>query len=47
MLAMNYTYLGCAEYVSHEGSRPMSIVWKLKKNIPAKFLKITNKLVIG
>lgn len=47
MLAMNYTYLGCAEYVSHEGSRPMSIVWKLKKSIPAKFLKITNKLVIG
>ncbi len=42
-----YTYLGTAEYVSHEGSRPMNIVWRLAKPIPAKFLKKTNKLVVG
>ena len=42
-----YTFLGTAEYVSHNGSRPMNIVWKLKKPIPAKYLKKTNKLVVG
>ncbi len=42
-----YTYLGTADYVSHEGSKPMNVVWKLHKPIPAKFLKKTNKLVVG
>lgn len=42
-----YTFLGLADYVTHEGSRPMSITWKLKKPIPSKFLKKTNKLVVG
>ena len=42
-----YTYLGTASYVKHEGSRPMNITWKLDQPIPAKFLKKTNKLVVG
>ena len=42
-----YTYLGTAEYVGHEGSRPMNITWRLDRPIPAKFLKKTNKLVVG
>lgn len=42
-----YTYLGTANYVSHNGSRPMNITWKLDKPIPAKYLKKTNKLVVG
>ena len=42
-----YTYLGTANYVKHEGSRPMNITWKLDRPIPAKFLKKTNKLVVG
>lgn len=42
-----YTFLGLADYVSHEGSRPMSIIWKLQKPIPAKFLKKTNQLMAG
>jgi hypothetical protein len=42
-----YTFLGLADYVSHEGSRPMSIIWKLQKPIPAKFLKKTNQLMVG
>ena len=42
-----YTYLGTANYVTHEGSRPMNITWRLDRPIPAKFLKKTNKLVIG
>lgn len=34
-----YTFLGQATYVSHHGSRPMSITWKLEKPIPGKYLK--------
>ncbi|MBR3815824.1 MAG: DUF3427 domain-containing protein [Clostridia bacterium] len=41
-----YTYLGTANYVSHNGSRPMNITWKLDEPIPAKYLKKTNKLVV-
>lgn len=42
-----YTFLGLADYMKHEGSRPMSITFKLHKPIPAKYLKKTNKLVVG
>ena len=42
-----YTYLGTANYVKHQGSRPMNITWLLDCPIPAKFLKKTNKLVVG
>ena len=42
-----YTYLGTANYVKHQGSRPMNITWHLEHPIPAKFLKKTNKLVVG
>ena len=42
-----YTYLGTARYVKHEGSRPMNITWNLDRPIPSKFLKKTNKLVVG
>ena len=42
-----YTYLGMANYVTHNGSRPMNVTWRLDKAIPAKYLKKTNKLVVG
>lgn len=42
-----YTFLGLADYLSHEGSKPMNIIWRLHKPIPAKYLKKTNKLVVG
>ncbi len=45
--ASPYTFLGTANYISHEGSKPMSITWELDRAIPAKFLKKTNKLVVG
>lgn len=45
--AGSYTFLGSANYVKHTGDRPMSITWKLDKPIPARFLKKTNKLMIG
>jgi hypothetical protein len=42
-----YTFLGAANYMKHEGSKPMNITWHLDRPIPAKFLKKTNKLVVG
>jgi hypothetical protein len=42
-----YTFLGPAEYVKHEGEKPMNIVWRLASPIPAKYLKKTNKLVVA
>ena len=33
-----YIYLGEANYISHSGSKPVGIVWKLKHKIPAKYL---------
>lgn len=42
-----YTYLGTANYLSHKGSKPMSIIWYLDCPLPARFLKKTNKLVVG
>lgn len=45
--AAPYTFLGTVNYVKHTGSRPMNITWKLDQPIPAKYLKKTNKLVVG
>ena len=42
-----YTYLGSANYVKHEGEKPMNVTWRLDRPIPAKYLKKTNKLVVG
>ena len=45
--AAPYTFLGLVQYIRHNGSKPMNIVWKLLRPIPAKFLKKTNKLIVG
>ncbi len=43
--AAPYTFLGTADYVSHTGSRPMNIVWRLHQEIPAKFLRKTQQVM--
>lgn len=45
--AAPYTFLGTASYRRHTGNKPMSIIWHLDNAIPAKYLKKTNKLVVG
>ncbi len=40
-----YTFLGTADYVSSTGSKPISIVWKLNKEIPAKYLRKTMQVM--
>lgn len=43
----NYSILGYCDYVSHEGSRPISIIWKMHNKIPAKFIERTSKLMVN
>lgn len=33
-----FTFFGTADYVSHEGTRPISIVWKLHEKMPARMI---------
>jgi len=42
-----YLFLGTARYVSHEGSRPMSITWELDHAMPAGFFPKANRMVVG
>ena len=43
---MPYTYFGTSEYVSHSGSKPISFVWKLNKEIPASMINRANKSIV-
>lgn len=43
-LALPYCFLGPVDYISHEGSRPMSIVWRLRHRLPAKLVRKTARL---
>lgn len=45
--ALPFVLLGKVDYESHTGNKPMSIIWRLHNKIPAKFIKITDKLGIG
>ncbi|WCL49689.1 DUF3427 domain-containing protein [Leptospira sp. GIMC2001] len=44
---MGSVFLGECEYIEHTGSKPMSIVWKLKKPMPAFLWKPAAKLSVG
>jgi hypothetical protein len=46
-LASPYTFLGPCDYVSHQGSRPISIVWKLKHPVPARLLRVMCRQQVG
>lgn len=39
-LAAPYAFLGPADHVSHEGSRPMSIVWQLRTPMPTRLTRV-------
>ncbi len=43
-LTVPYTFLGPVDYVSHQGSRPMSIVWRLRHKLPAKLVRSIRRL---
>ena len=43
-LTMPYTFLGPVDYVRHKGSRPISIVWRLRHKLPAKLIRQVRRL---
>jgi hypothetical protein len=46
-LSAPFHFLGPARYVSHTGSRPMSITWQLDHPLPAKLLRRMARLAVG
>jgi superfamily II DNA or RNA helicase/HKD family nuclease len=46
-LSAPYAFLGPCEYVSHEGSRPMSIVWRLRHPVPARLFRVMARQSAG
>ncbi|WP_371804807.1 DUF3427 domain-containing protein [Candidatus Lokiarchaeum ossiferum] len=42
-----YIFLGTAEYVRHEGSKPINIVWRLNTAMPPFLQKGSNKFTIS
>jgi superfamily II DNA or RNA helicase/HKD family nuclease len=46
-LATPFYFLGPARYVSHAGSRPMSVTWRLEHPLPAKLLRRMGRLAVG
>jgi len=40
-----FYFLGKVNYISHTGSKPISIIWELKERIPTFILKKSNKVV--
>ncbi|MFG0244848.1 MAG: DUF3427 domain-containing protein [Phycisphaerales bacterium JB052] len=38
--AAPYAFLGPGDYVSHEGSRPMSVVWRLRTPMPTRLARV-------
>ena len=46
-LAQPYSFLGPARYVSHTGSRPMSITWRLEHSLPARLFRILARLAVA
>jgi len=39
-LSAPYYFLGACDYASHEGSRPISIVWRLRTPVPARLFRV-------
>ncbi len=46
-LSSPFFFLGPADYVSHEGSRPISIMWRLRRPLPAKLYRRMARLAVG
>jgi len=41
-----FVYLGEAEYVRHEGDRPISFIWRLKEELPPMLVPVANKCIV-
>ena len=45
-LTSPFTYLGTCEYKSYTGNKPISFVWELHEEIPAKLINKANKSIV-
>jgi superfamily II DNA or RNA helicase len=45
-LSSPFYFLGAADYVSHEGERPISITWRLRHPLPAKLYRVFARLAV-
>lgn len=41
-----YYFLGYANYLSHKGSRPISITWQLEHEMPYSVFRVSNRMVV-
>lgn len=46
-LSSPYHFLGPVDYISHTGSKPINIVWKLQHPMPAKLLRKTARVAVA
>ena len=46
-ISSSYCFLGPAKYVSHSGSRPINITWKLLYKMPARLCRMTERMAIA
>jgi superfamily II DNA or RNA helicase len=46
-ITLPYIYLGKVNYVNHEGSRPMNIIWRLEEPMPAALLQVAAQAGVG
>lgn len=46
-VASPYIFLGNARYVSHKGSNPIQIVWKMDHTIPEKIIRESSLRVVN
>jgi len=42
-----FAYLGPLTYMQHEGSRPMSVIWRVRHAIPARLLRVAERLAVA
>ena len=45
-VSSSYCFLGPADYVSHNGSRPINIEWRLRYKMPARLCRMTERMAI-
>lgn len=46
-ISESYCFLGPADYLSHNGSRPISIEWRLHYKMPARLCRMTERMAIA
>lgn len=46
-VSSSYCFLGPATYVSHSGSKPVNITWKLRYKMPARLCRMTERMAVA